>query len=205
MPRLRSLAALALLTAVGCNQRPSRDDALAAFHRARPGFDSSAATIRVWADGPPWFSCAEVLAKLKGPADHAVIRDQLGSWRPLVLAEWVTLRDTAAGRVVEPGWCTATLRDDKKLAPGWREVSGDSLASGGLRRGWDVQVGTTRVVVPKRTTLVGKDSARAVYVFTIAPNTNGVATGAEHESSEHAALLTRVDGQWRLEHLDGMR
>src|SRR4051794_1025477 len=119
MSLCRFFVLIGVLTA-GCGQSPSRDEALAAFHAAEPGVDSGAAMVRVWSDGPPWFSCAEVIAKLKSTSDHAVVRDQVGRWRQLVMSDWLTLHDTSAGAVVEPGWCTATLRDStKRLASGW--------------------------------------------------------------------------------------
>ena len=115
----------------------------------------------------------------------------------LVLANWLTLRDTSAGRVVEPGWCTATVRDSAaRLAGGWTPVLGDSLPSGSRRRGWTVPAGRQRVIVTDAPRDVGKDSALVPYVLTVAPNENGVALGADRDSARHQALLRREDGKW---------
>ena len=114
-----------LLTLASCRRAPNRAEAVRALRAARPGLDSATVTVRVWTDGPPWFSCAEVITKLRSDKDRAVVRDAVGHWRSLVLAHWVTLRDTAAGPVVEPGWCVATLRDTSaRLAAGWRREIG---------------------------------------------------------------------------------
>ena len=53
-----------------------------------PGSDTATVFERVWRDGPPWFSCVEVIAKFTTPLDSAVVRDQVGNWKPLVLAGW---------------------------------------------------------------------------------------------------------------------
>ncbi len=197
---------LAAVLATACSRGPSRDEALAAFRGAKPGVDSGPAVVRVWADGPPWFSCAELIAKLKTSTDRVVVRNQLSYWHALVLADWVTLRDTTSGAVVEPGWCAASLRaETTRLSNGWKPVEGDSVASGGVRRGWDVLVGAQRVAVPAKTTLVGRDSARATYVVTVIPNENGMAAGADRDTTRHDALLEKVDGRWRLIRMDTMQ
>lgn len=188
-----------LLVMSGCRRAPSREEVVKALRTADPAIDTVMVVKRVWIDGPAWFSCAEVIAKTRSPLDSAVVRDQVGNWRALMLADWVALRDTAAGDVVDPGWCRAQLRDEAaRVAGGWRRVSGDSLPSGGLRRGWDVPAGRPKVVVidaPKR---IGKDSAVADYVITIAPNANGVALGADADSVRHRAVLRRDGGNWRV-------
>src|SRR5258707_14039237 len=140
---MRRLATLVLPTVLCCCQRgPSHEEALAAIRRARPAKTSAVAAVRVWADGPPWFSCARVLAKLRSRSDRAVVAEPLANWRWLVMADWVTLRDTSAGQVVEPGWCAATLRDEARLtADGWAPVHGASIPNGGERRGWDGTAG----------------------------------------------------------------
>src|SRR5260221_12438263 len=105
---MRRLATLVLPTVLCCCQRgPSHEEALAAIRRARPAEDSAVATVRVWADGPPGFSCAEVLAKLRSRSDRAVVAEPLANWRWLVMADWGTMPDTSAGPVVGPGWWPA--------------------------------------------------------------------------------------------------
>jgi hypothetical protein len=161
--------------------------------------DSAVAVARVWADGPPWFSCAEVIAKFRASADSAAVRDQVGNWRSLLLAEWVTLRDTTARAVVEPGWCVVRLHDETaRIAHGWSPIIGESLPSGGARRGWDVPAGRHRIVVREKPRTVGRDSASVNYLLTIAPNDNGVALGSAHNRERHRALLIREDGRWRV-------
>lgn len=190
---------ITVLMLLACRAVPSREEALSALRASQPGIDTATVTVRVWVDGPPWFSCAEVIAKLKSEKDRAVVRDALGQWRSLVLADWVTLRDTAAGPVVEPGWCVATLRDTSaRLAAGWRRVAGDSLPSGGVRRGWDVRAGMRRVGVIRAPRRVGDDSARVDYVFTVAANASGVALGANRDTIRRSALLAKENGTWRL-------
>ncbi len=189
----------AVLLASACRRAPSTEEARQLLRAAEPALDSTSVVVRVWADGPPWFSCAEVIAKLTASADSQVVRNQMGNWRPLVLADWVTLRDTARGRVVDPGWCAATLRDEPaRLRAGWTPVRGDSQPSGMHRRGWDVRAGRQRVVVHAKPVRVGKDSARVDYVVAVAPNVNGVALQADRDSTRHRALLRREDGRWRV-------
>ena len=92
----------AALAVTACNPAPSRSEALEALRAAAPGIDTTTVFDRVWQDGPPWFSCAEVIAKFASPVDSAAVRDQVGNWRPLVLAGWLVLRDTASGVVSDP-------------------------------------------------------------------------------------------------------
>jgi hypothetical protein len=151
----------------------------------------------VWTDGPPWFSCAEVLSKLGGRADTAVIRNPLGNWRHLLLAEWIQLRDTAAAPVAEPGWCTAHVRDTLPATrTGWSPIHGDSLPSGGRRRGWAVDAGLHKVVVREDPKAIGRDSAEVAWLLTVAANANGKALGADRYSLRRRALLVREDGRW---------
>jgi hypothetical protein len=134
------------------------------------------------------------------------VRDVLAPWRSLVIAGVVTLRDTAAGHVVEPGWCVATLGDSSaRLATGWRVVRGDSLPSGGRRRGWDVPAGTREVSVVDAPKRIGSDSAEVRYLFTTAANENGIAVGADRDSVVRSAVLTKVDGRWRVVQMEAVR
>jgi hypothetical protein len=188
---------LALLLIAGCSRVPSRESALAALRAANPTLEATSVVDTVWADGPPWFSCAEVLSKLGGRADTAVIRAPLGNWRTLLLADWISLRDTMAKPVAEPGWCTATIRDSLvRLHGGWRGLQGDTLPSGGRRRGWSVLAGTHRIVVNDQPKAIGRDSAGVAWVLAVSPNENGKALGADRDSLRHRALLIRVDGRW---------
>ncbi len=196
---LRAVLFPALALTLACNRAPSPAEAREVLRAANPAMDTMPIVTRVWADGPPWFSCKEVIAKFKSPADSAVVRDQLGVWRELLLADWVTLRDTTAGRVVDPGWCTATLLDEpRRTAGGWRAVRGDTMPTGAARRGWDVSAGRQKLVVAAKPQRVGKDSVMVNYALTVAPNVNGTALGADKDSSHHRALLRKEDGSWRV-------
>jgi len=195
------LITIVLLSA--CGRAPNSSEALALLRSAEPALDSGSVTRRVWADGPPWFSCAEVLAKVRTNADSAVIREQLANWRPLVLAKWVTLRDTSKGPVTDPGWCRATLHDSTvHIANGWKPVTGTLLPTGDARLGWDVPAGTRRLVVRQGAHTVGKDSATVDYFLAVQPNANGVGLGADQDTTRRRALLVRSGGEWRAVHLD---
>jgi hypothetical protein len=192
-----------MLLISACNRAPDHAETLIVLRRANPALDSATAVERVWADGPPWFSCAEVIGKLRGTTDRAVVRDQLANWRTLVLADWITLRDTNLGPVTEPGWCRARLHDDTtRLSAGWQTVRGELLPTGEPRLGWDVVVGRQRLVVRMASRLIGKDSASAAYLSTVAPNANGIALGADKDSVPRRALLVRQSGEWRAAQLD---
>ena len=155
--------------------------------------------VRVWQDGPPWFSCAEVISKLDGRADAAVVRDQVGNWRQLVLSGWLVLRDTAHGVVSEPGWCAAKLTDEGALEhQAWSRVERDSFPTGDARRGWTVPIGHQRITVSERPTLVGLDTARAEYTVRVGVNVNGAALRADRDSVRRSALLVRSDTGWRV-------
>ncbi len=202
MPPLRILLITIVLSSA-CGRAPTSSEAARLLRAAQPSLDSSKVIRRVWADGPPWFSCAEVLAKVRTDADSAVIRLPLANWRPLVLAKWVTLRDTTKGPVTDPGWCRAVLRDSaSRLADGWQPVRGDLLPSGDQRLGWDVAAGTHRLVVRDNGKKIGKDSASVRYLVTVAPNTNGIGLGADQDTTRRRALLVRADGEWRVVQLD---
>ncbi len=193
----RSYAMLTFLMLSACRAAPNRREAAAAVQSLWTSTDSTA-IVRVWADGPPWFSCREVTAKLGSTKDRYVIQ-ALKPWRSLVVADWIRLRDTSAGPVVEPGWCVGTLRDSATLMNnGWQPVTGGMLPSGGARRGWDVHAGARKVDVIERPQSLGGDSARVTYVITIAPNENGRALGVESDTTRGVAVVTRIDGEWRL-------
>ena len=191
------------LALASCRNAPSAQEALEAFRAARPGVDSQAVTVRLWQDGPPWFSCAEVASKLRSNIDRKTVHDAVGHWRPLVLADVISLRDTSAGEVTDPGWCVATVRNATRTAA-WKPVRGDSIPSGGLRRGWDVAVGSQRVAMLRKPR-VGGDSARVDYLLTVRPNPDGVALGADRDSVIRTALLMRVDGRWVIARIDSAR
>ena len=167
-----------------------------------PALDSAMVIERVWADGPPWFSCAEVIAKLRSGADSAVVRTQVGNWHALVLANWVTLRDTSDGRVTDPGWCHATLHDEPShTSQGWRSVVGDSLPTGQRRRGWDAPAGRRRLTIERIPRHLGGDSAAVNYLLTIAPNASGLALGANGDSVHRQAMLRKVNGRWEVQRM----
>lgn len=182
-----------------CNRAPSRAEALTVLRTANPALDTAIVIERVWADGPPWFSCAEVIAKLRSGRDSAAVREQVGNWRSLILANWVTLRDTSAGPVTDPGWCRVTLHDEAgRRRQGWRTALGDSLPSGKRRQGWDAPAGRQRIAVERAPRLIGADSAEVDYVLTVAPNANGVALGANLDAIRRRAVLGKVEGRWRV-------
>ena len=184
-----------MLTA--CHAAPSRHEAAAAVQSAWTSKDSTA-IVRVWADGPPWFSCREVTAKLGSKKDRSAMQ-ALKPWRTLVVADWLRLRDTSAGPVVEPGWCVGALRDSAALMNnGWHPITGGMLPSGGARRGWDVHAGQRNVEVVERPKPLGGDSARVTYIVTIAVNENGRALGVAHDTTRGIAVVARVYGEWRL-------
>ena len=191
------LTAAALLSA--CNPAPSRSEALEAIKASSPGSDTAMIFERVWRDGPPWFSCAEVIAKFTSPVDSAVVRDQVGNWKPLVLAGWLVLRDTASGVVSDPGWCVGKLADSTaRRTGGWIPIQGDSFPTRTLRRGWRVPVGTRRIEVIESPKASHRDSATARFVVTVAANANGVAVGADRDSTFAEARLVRRSGMWRV-------
>lgn len=191
--------AILLILLVACNRGPSTEDALAAIRLARPRLDSARITERVWEDGPPWFSCAEVIAKFRSAKDSQVVRDQVGNWRPLVVANWISLHDTLKGPVVDPGWCVAHLGDSlTRTAGGWRRIQGPETPTGTPRRGWDVPAGRSLIVVTSEPKSAGKDSAVASYAVTVAPNANGVALASGSDSTHYRALLIKDSGTWRM-------
>ena len=199
LPSRLSLIASALLALSACRAAPSRREALDALRVAWPGFDTATAYARVWQDGPPWFSCAEVIAKMGSRSDARFVRDEVGNWRPLVVAGWLVLRDTAHGRVSDPGWCAGKLTDDAaRRAGGWMPIAVDSFPTGARRRGWRVPIGRPYIAVSASPRSVGRDSATVAYVTGVAANANGVAMGADHDSVSSVAVLTRADGKWQV-------
>ena len=193
------VAAAATLVVAGCRGAPSRHEALQALERSPLSHDTATIYRRVWKDGPPWFSCAEVIAKFDGHADTAVVRDQVGNWRPLVVAGWLVLRDTSAGVVSDPGWCAAHLTDGGRLTSrGWIEVERDSFPTGHRRRGWTVPIGHQHLTVNERPVLVGRDSARVEYVESVAANPDGKAMNADRDSVYRQGLLVKSDQGWRV-------
>ena len=201
----RLLLITTLLTSA-CRHTPNSSEALTLLRTAAPALDSGSVTTRVWADGPPWFSCAEVLAKVRTNTDSAVIRGQLANWRPLVLAKWVTLRDTSKGPITDPGWCRATLRDSAiRATNGWKLVTGTPLPTGDARLGWDVPAGTRRLVVRQGAKSLGTDSATVDYLLAVQANANGVGLGTDQDTTRRRALLVKESGEWRAVNLDWAR
>jgi hypothetical protein len=193
------LAISMLATLAGCRGAPSRAEALEAIRAASPGLDTTTTYARVWKDGPPWFSCAEVLAKIGSRSDAHVVYEQVGNWRPLVVAGWLVLRDTTHGIVSDPGWCAGKLVDeDARRAGGWVPIVGDSFPTGDARRGWRVPIGRVRFTVTSAPTRIGTDSATVEYVTTIQTNANGAAMAADRDSAYAVALMRRVEGRWRV-------
>ncbi|CAN5401183.1 hypothetical protein BH09GEM1_BH09GEM1_34610 [soil metagenome] len=202
MPSFRLLL-ITIVLATACGRAPSSSEAADLLRAAEPALDSTHVIRRVWADGPPWFSCAEVLAKVRTNKDSALIRGQLANWRSLVLAKWVVLRDTAKGTVVDPGWCRATLQDTTaRLTGGWKPIQATPLPFGDPRLGWDVPAGKQRLVVREDGKKIGKDSASVDYLITVQANANGIGLGADKDTTRHQALLVRADGEWRVVQLD---
>jgi hypothetical protein len=196
------LAILLLLLSVACGSAPSRSEALDALRQATPGIDTMTAYARVWQDGPPWYSCAEVIAKLRSRADSTAVRDQVGNWRPLIMAGWLVLRDTSYRVVTDPGWCVAKLTDEAaRTARGWESIAGDSFPTGSARRGWRLPTGHRRIAVTASPRAIGRDSATVEYAVTVAVNANGAALRADRDSVRAVALLHRVDGRWRVERM----
>jgi hypothetical protein len=194
-----SFALLSVLAFTACHRGPSRSEALEALRAATPGIDTTAVFARVWQDGPPWFSCAEVIAKFTSPVDSATVRDQVGNWKPLVVAGWLVLRDTSRGVVSDPGWCTGKLADaSARLVGGWIPIVGDSFPTHALRRGWRVPVGTRRLTVTDAAKVVRNGEATVDYVATIAPNANGAAVGADRDTTFGLAELRERDGRWEV-------
>jgi hypothetical protein len=193
------VAVVGAIVLTACNPAPSRSEALQALRAAAPGLDTTTAYERVWLDGPPWFSCAEVIAKFATSTDSAAVRNQVGNWRPLVVSGWLVLRDSARGVVSDPGWCTGKLTDEPaRRAGGWIPIVGDSFPTHVLRRGWRVPVGKRQLAVVGAPRAAGTDSATVEYVATIVPNANGVATGADRDSTFGIAALRKVGGVWQL-------
>lgn len=188
-----------MLLLAGCRRAPSRRATLEALERSPLSHDTSTIYRRVWKDGPPWFSCAEVIAKFDGHADTAVVRDQVGNWRSLVVSGWLVLRDTSEGVVSDPGWCAAHLTDaGTNGARGWIEVERDTFPTGHRRRGWTVAVGHQQLTVAERPALVARDTAKARYVESVATNASGAAMDASRDSVHKEAFLVKSEAGWRV-------
>src|SRR5205085_9426816 len=84
----RPLLLLLLTLLAACDRRPSGSEALSAIRASSGALDTAPVEGRGWQDGPPWFSCAEVISKLGGRADRAAVHDQVGNWKSLVVAGW---------------------------------------------------------------------------------------------------------------------
>ena len=189
------LPLLLLLTA--CNRGPSREEALAAIRAVRPSMDSVPVAEVVWRDGPPWFSCAEVIAKLRSGADSTAVRRQVGNWHDLVRAGWLVVRDTAIGAVADPGWCAAQLTPQgARQAQRWEAIGVAGFPTGALRRGWSVPVGTRHIAVERAPRRSGDTVATAEYLLTVSPNVNGRALGAARDTIRSTATLVRREGRW---------
>jgi hypothetical protein len=196
---MRGVLFVVALSSIGCSRGPSRAEALAALRSSNPTYETTPVYDRVWQDGPPWFSCAEILAKMNGSADHEVVRGAVGNWRSLIVAGWIVLRDSTKGPVADPGWCTVKLTDaGARQAAGWPQVLGPLFPTDAPRRGWMVPVGVRRVDVVGPPRPLGADFATAEYLVTIAPNENGVGVGAARDTLRYIADLHRVKGEWRM-------
>lgn len=194
-PRFHRLAFAGLL-ACACARAPSETEARDAVRAANPSLDGAIASRHVWEDGPPWFSCAEILAKVGTSKDSVVIQGQLANWRPLVVSGWIVLRDTAQGVVSEPGWCTAKLTATGVAgATAWRPDTGPPFPTGGARRGWFTTVGQHRVRITARTPIT-RDSARVEFGVVVAPNASGAAMRADADTLRYVTTMLRRDGRW---------
>jgi hypothetical protein len=194
----RALIMLVALLA-GCNRAPSRADTIEAIRRSSPALDTTQVYHRIWQDGPPWFSCAEVLAKVGTNADSAVVRGPVGNWKSLVVTGWVVLKDSSKGPVSDPGWCTMKLTDEgARRAFAWTPAPGPLFPTGAPRRGWIVPVGQRQIALVGSPRPTGRDSAAAEFIVTIRPNENGFGTGAARDTTRYVAALRRSDDRWRV-------
>lgn len=172
---------------------------MAGLRAAYPAIDTTTVVARVWRDGPPWFSCAEVRAKLRRQVDEPAVRDTLGNWAPLVRSGWAAMRDTAAGPVTDPGWCVLAIADSaSSRVATWQRVLGDSLPSGGRRRGWIFVAGRRQLVVLERPQRAGRDSATVEFGIVVVANEHGQAAGADRDTIRLRGLLSRGGDAWRL-------
>lgn len=188
---------LLLLLAASCARGPSRDEALAAIRAMRPPVDSLPVVEVVWGDGPPWFSCAEVVAKLRSGVDSAAVRRQVGNWHDLVTAGWLVMHDTAKGPVADPGWCAARLTPTgSQRADNWSPLDVAGFPTGDARHGWSVPAGTRRVSVVDAPRVTSDSEATVQYLETIAPNPNGRAMGSARDTVRYWATIVRRDGRW---------
>jgi hypothetical protein len=188
-----------VLAVQACTRAPTDEQVLAAIHAAHPALDTTTVLTRVWQDGPPWFSCAEVLAKLRSPTDSEAVRDALHEWRGMLLSGWAVARDSAKGPVVDPGWCVMKLTPDSVASrPQWTPFAGPSFPTGAARRGWLVNIGRPRIVLRAPARATSRDAASVDYIVTLSPNVNGVALGARRDSIPYHADLRRMGQAWRI-------
>ena len=187
------------LVATACNRGPSDEQALAAIRAARPALDTTTMVDLVWQDGPPWFSCAEVLAKLRSRTDSSAVRDPLANWRGLLLSAWGVVRDSTHGPVTDPGWCVVKLLPDSVTpALGWAPFTGPPFPTGSPRRGWFVTVGRSRISLRESARATTRDAAEVEYVVGLAPNANGRALRITRDRPAFRAGLRREGGTWRM-------
>lgn len=200
MPSVRPRSLLFLVVCLAaCHRGPSREEALAAIRTAQPALDTAVVYGRVWQDGPPWFSCAEVTAKLGTSRDSLAVRDEVGNWKTLLAAGWIALRDSSKGVVADPGWCTARLTAAGEAnAARWTPVQGPEFPTGSPRRGWWMLVGRRRIEVAGAPRTTDTDAATAEFLVRVATNADGVATGADRDTARYVAELRKVDGTWRM-------
>ncbi len=194
----RSVCLLALAFLVGCSRGPSRAEALAAIRSARKGMDSGTVYGRVWQDGPAWFSCAEVIAKFATARDSAVVRNQVGNWRSLIMDGWIVLRDSAQAIVSDPGWCSLSITPaGKPNVARWAVAPGPVFPTGQPRRGWTMPIGRKQLQLSGSPKASSKDAATAEFIVTVATNPDGTAIRADRDTARFIAELARVDGVWR--------
>ena len=195
----RSLLLLGAALFAACGRGPTREETLVALRESRPGVEGAVVNGRVWQDGPPWFSCAEVVAKTASGVDSEVVREQVGNWKDLLAAGWITLRDTSGGIVADPGWCVA--RVTPAGAPNvarWTSSPGPLFPTDQPRRGWTMPVGRRVIRLDGTPRTTSKDAATAEYVLGIDANPDGQAIGATRDTVRFVAELHHVDGKWRV-------
>lgn len=193
------VALLGALLVAGCSARPEAAEALAALRAAMPAVDTSQVWVTVWRDGPAYFSCAEIRVKLRRGARAPAVSDSLRPWLPLEKSGWVTLRDTAAGEVADPGWCAIRPAPAHQLEmERWAEVIGGEHPATGRRHGWLFPAGVRRIVLRDDPRPSGRDSATVDFAIVVAPNASGRAAGADRDTIPLVGVLVRAGERWRL-------
>lgn len=196
-PFRRAVSCLCILLLSSCARGPSRDEALAALRAMRPEVDSIPIVEMVWRDGPPWFSCSEVVAKLRSGVDSLAVRRQVGNWHDLVRAGWIVVRDTASGPVADPGWCAAQLTPvGTQQSQAWAPLAVAGFPTGGTRRGWSVPAGVRRVAVDDAPRATSDSEATVRYLEAVVPNANGRVLGSARDTARFTATIVRRDGRW---------